>query len=66
LGDEPVKVCVEGFGFSEDGDGCGGGLELACFADELGPRFEDGEDGYEVAGEAGDGAPVVEGDDVEA
>jgi hypothetical protein len=39
---------------------------LALFADEVGPGFEDGEDGDDVAGVCGDGAPVEEGDDVEA
>ena len=36
------------------------------FADEVGPGFEDGEDGDDVAWVCGDGAPVQECNDVEA
>ena len=39
---------------------------MSLLTDEVGPGFEDGEDGDDVAGVCGDGAPVKEGDDVEA
>jgi hypothetical protein len=39
---------------------------LSLFADEVGPGLEDGEDGDDVAGIGGYGAPVEEGDDVES
>ena len=39
---------------------------MAFLADEARPGLEDGEDGDDVAGVAGDGALVAEGDDVKA
>jgi hypothetical protein len=41
-------------------------LDVAFVADEFCPGFEHGEDGDDVAGVSLDGAPVEEGDDVEA
>jgi hypothetical protein len=39
---------------------------LSLFTDEVGPGLEDGEDGHDVAGIGGDGAPVQQGYDVKA
>jgi hypothetical protein len=66
LGDDPVEVAEEKAGFGGDGGFALAGLELAFFADEAGPGFEDGEYGDDVALVSVDGAAVEEGDDVEA
>jgi hypothetical protein len=66
LADDPIEVGEEEAGFAGDGGVTVAGLELAFFADEAGPGFEDGEDGDDVAGVSGDGALVAECYDVEA
>ena len=66
LADDPVNVAEEGAGLGRDGGLAAAGLELALLSDEARPGLEDGKDGDDVAGVAGDGALVKEGDDVEA